>query len=122
MRGEFLIFVSIHVTQKRTVCCFLESELLNCPRMRINHCNRVFFMQIFCVTVLHFSSRIIFDFSSDFFMHFFFIFEWFQLLSLRNKVCCSNKTECWRVDDKALTAEWLIPPSRSRNVTQEVGV
>ena len=48
----------------------------------------VFLMQIFCLTIFRFSSRIFFDFSGDFFTLSFFIFQWSLLLSLRSKACC----------------------------------
>ena len=48
----------------------------------------VFFMQIFLVTVLRFSSRTFFDFWSDFLTLSCFIFEWSLFLSLRSKACC----------------------------------
>ena len=96
--------------------------LVNCYRMRSNYCKRVcLIMQVLRWTVLRISSRIIFDFPNDFFPHF-LIFEWFQLLSLRNKVCCSNKTGCKTADNKARIAEWLIPPSKRRRRSEEVGV
>ena len=79
----------------------------------------VFYWLIFCRffvwPFLRFS-RIIFDFASGFFSHF-LIFEWFQSLSPRNKVCCSNKTDCY--NDKALIVEWLIALLRWRNRTTE---
>ena len=48
----------------------------------------VFFMQIFRLTILRFSSGTFFDFSSDFFTPSLFIFEWSLLLSLWSKACC----------------------------------
>ena len=46
-----------------------------------------FFMQIFGLIILRFSSRTLFDFSFDFFTHLFVIFEWSLLHSLRSKAC-----------------------------------
>ena len=92
--------------------------IFNYSRLRSNYCKGVFFMQNFRLTVLHFSSRIIFAFSSNFFKHF-LILEWFRLLSPRNKVSYSNKTDFYRYDEKALIGEWLILLSKWRNWTQE---